>query len=81
MDHRSPFNSVVKAIIGAAVVGGAVAMLSAFALTAVPRAAQATPAFATQTKLACGRCHTNPAGGGALTGFGEKFKANGYKIK
>ena len=35
------------------------------------------------TKLGrgCGQCHANPAGGGKLKGFGEKFKANGNKVK
>jgi hypothetical protein len=27
------------------------------------------------------QCHTNPAGGGKLKAFGEKFKANGFKVK
>jgi hypothetical protein len=46
-----------------------------------PRPADATPQFAQQTKLPCGQCHANPSGGGALKSFGQKFKANGYKVK
>ena len=42
--------------------------------------ANAKPEFAAQTKLPCGQCHTNPAGGGKLKAFGEKFKANGNKL-
>jgi len=42
--------------------------------------ANATPAFAAATGKSCGDCHTTPAGGGPLTPFGEKFKANGNKL-
>ena len=61
---------------------GALATASIVALTAfaAPRPADALPAYATQTKLACGRCHVSAAGGGALTGFGKAFVANGHKV-
>jgi len=49
-------------------------------ITAAPRLASATPQFAGQTKKACNYCHANPAGGGALTDAGKKFKANGNKL-
>jgi mono/diheme cytochrome c family protein len=53
----------------------------AVAFTAIAqRAATATPAYAAQTKLACGGCHANPAGGGALNDRGKKFQANGHKL-
>jgi cytochrome c5 len=42
--------------------------------------AAATAQFATQTGKSCGDCHTDPKGGGTLTAFGEKFKANGNKL-
>jgi hypothetical protein len=42
--------------------------------------AAATAQFAAQTGKACGECHTDPKGGGPLTPFGEKFKANGNKL-
>jgi len=42
--------------------------------------AQATPAYAAQTKLPCAKCHVNPAGGGPRTDFGNKFQANGHKL-
>lgn len=43
--------------------------------------ANAKPEFSAQTKLPCGQCHANPAGGGKLKAFGEKYKANGFKVK
>lgn len=60
----------------------ATAFLLACAVTvSTPKTAQAKPEFAAQTGLPCGQCHVNPAGGGQLKSFGEKFKANGFKIK
>jgi hypothetical protein len=44
-------------------------------------AARCIPEFSAQTKLPCGQCHANPAGGGKLKAFGEKYKANGFKVK
>jgi hypothetical protein len=44
------------------------------------RPAVATQQFAMETGKSCGDCHTNAKGGGALTAFGEKFKANGNKM-
>jgi hypothetical protein len=54
--------------------------LASAASLLVPRPAVATAQFAKETGKACGDCHTSPAGGGALTPFGEKFKANGNKL-
>lgn len=59
--------------------------LAALAMTGttwmvISQPAVATPQFATQTGQACGACHQNPKGGGALTPAGEKFKANGNKM-
>ncbi len=51
-----------------------------FTSTLAPRPASATPAYASQTKLGCGSCHTNPSGGGTLTARGKKFQANGHKL-
>ena len=59
---------------------GGMALLVALAAFAVPRPAGALPAYAQQTKLACGRCHVNPAGGGERTAFGKAFAANGHKL-
>jgi hypothetical protein len=55
-------------------------VIAAAGLLAVSQTAVATAAFATQTGKACGDCHTAPKGGGPLTPFGEKFKANGNKL-
>lgn len=44
------------------------------------QSAKAKPEFAAQTGKPCGQCHQNPAGGGKLKPFGEKFKANGFKL-
>jgi hypothetical protein len=60
-------------IAGALVVTGAISLLTA-------QRAAATPQFAKDTGKSCGDCHTNPSGGGTLTPFGEKFKANGNKM-
>jgi len=59
----------------------AAAGLLAMAVSLSPREASAKPEFAAQTGLPCGQCHSNPAGGGKLKAFGEKFKANGNKVK
>jgi hypothetical protein len=61
------------AVIAAFVVGAALSI-------AVPRTADAKPEFAAATGKACGTCHANPAGGGALKAYGAAFKANGYKL-
>jgi mono/diheme cytochrome c family protein len=42
--------------------------------------AAATAQFAKDTGKSCGDCHTSAQGGGPLTPFGEKFKANGNKL-
>ena len=60
---------------------GVVALAAAAILVATPREAAAKPEFSAQTSLPCGQCHANPAGGGKLKAFGEKFKANGNKVK
>lgn len=57
----------------ALVIAGATSLL-------VSRPAVATAQFAKDTGKSCGDCHTSPAGGGPLTPFGEKFKANGDKL-
>jgi hypothetical protein len=60
--------------------GAAAALLIAGAVTLSPRHAQATPAYAVQTKLPCGQCHVNPAGGLPTNNFGKAFAANGHKL-
>jgi hypothetical protein len=63
-------------LVGGMVVAG---LIAATVLVTVSRPASATPQFATQTGKACGACHQNPAGGGALKPAGQKFKDNGNK--
>jgi len=65
----------------ALVCGAAAAGLIAATLSvAVSQSANATPQYAAATGKPCGQCHQNPAGGGKLKPFGEKFKENGYKL-
>jgi hypothetical protein len=58
---------VLAAVAMAAAIGGALTI-------AAPRSANAKPEFATSTGKPCGACHSNPSGGGKLTGAGEKYK-------
>lgn len=44
------------------------------------RPAAATTQYAAETGKPCAQCHQHPTGGPELTPFGEKFKANGYKL-
>jgi hypothetical protein len=60
-------------VVAAILVGGLI-------IVTVAKPATATPVYAAQTKLACGRCHASPAGGGSLTNFGKAFAANGHKL-
>jgi hypothetical protein len=67
----------------AALLGGGASvaiMLGVAASFTVARPAAATEAFMKETGKPCGECHEAPAGGGKLTPFGEKFKANGNKV-
>jgi hypothetical protein len=59
-------------------IGSAVAAVAAIMLasTFIASPAAANPGFAAETGKPCGACHANPAGGGKLTGAGEKFKAS-----
>ena len=66
-----------SALVGATVVA---AVIVAAVSLAVVQPAAATAQFAKDTGKACGDCHTNAKGGGPLTPFGEKFKANGNKM-
>jgi hypothetical protein len=55
-------------------------LFAATIFAVAPREAAATPAYASQTGLPCGKCHTNPAGGGPTNAFGKAFAANGHKV-
>jgi hypothetical protein len=76
---RNRNNSTSSAVLYLATGIGA-AILVGLIMVAVAKPATATPAYAAQTKLACGRCHVSPAGGGARTKFGDAFAANGHKL-
>jgi len=67
-------------IVTTTLVGMAAAALVA-TITLAPQQAAAKPEFAAQTKLPCGQCHVSPGGSGPLKPFGQKFKANGFKLK
>ena len=72
-------STVLAVAVGAMIALGGI-MLTVAMLAVSPRQAAATPQFAQQTKLPCGQCHANPAGGGKLKGFGQKFKDKGNKL-
>jgi mono/diheme cytochrome c family protein len=57
-----------------------IAVIAAAMSLVVIQPASATAQFSTDTGKSCGDCHTNAKGGGPLTPFGEKFKANGNKL-
>lgn len=71
-----PVPGVVFGLAGAL----AATLIVGVAASSAPQRADALPAYAQQTSLACGRCHVNPAGGGARTSFGNAFLANGHKV-
>jgi hypothetical protein len=64
---------ILGVLAAAVVIGGAL-------MVAVPKSADALPAYAASTGKACGACHKNPAGGGPRNAFGEAFAANGHKL-
>ena len=73
-------NSRSSAVLYSATGIGAAILVSGVIIVAAAKPANATPAYAAQTKLACGRCHASPAGGGSLSNFGKDFAANGHKL-
>jgi hypothetical protein len=75
------FSPTASALLAGATGLAAAVLVGAASLMVSPNGAQALPAYAQQTKLACGSCHTNPSGGGALKPLGQKFQANGHKLK
>lgn len=79
--HVSTGRIVAKKLIAAGVSALMLAGLIAATTLLSSHEAAAKPEFATQTKLPCGQCHANPGGSGKLKSFGEKFKANGFKLK
>jgi mono/diheme cytochrome c family protein len=57
-----------------------VLFLLGMAVSVMPQPASATAAYAQQTGRACGSCHVNKSGGGALTATGKAFVAAGHKM-
>ena len=80
MRKQEDSNALFSVRIGWVAAIAAAVTITGVAITLSPRHAQATPAYAAQTKLPCGRCHVNPAGGGPETEFGKDFAANGHKL-
>jgi hypothetical protein len=68
-----------KAVVLVSGIAAAILIAGAVSLT-ISRPASALPAYAQQTGKACGFCHQNPAGGGALKPAGEKFQKNDHKL-
>jgi hypothetical protein len=60
--------------------GAAGCALAVTMLIVVPTHVGATPAYARQTRLPCGQCHENSAGGRKLKPFGEQFRENGNRM-
>ena len=77
---RDRINFRLSAVLYSATGIGAAVLVSGVIIVAAAKPATATPAYAAQTKLACGRCHASPAGGGSLSNFGKDFAANGHKL-
>jgi len=69
----------VKPILYAIACVAPVLLLVGTAVSVSPRDAGATPAYAAQTKKACGSCHVSKTGGGPLTAAGKAFAARGHK--
>jgi len=80
MTDRKQEPRPIPALAYALAVASAAGFIVGVAAFATPDPADALPSYAQQTKLACGRCHMSAAGGGALTGFGKAFAANGHKV-
>jgi hypothetical protein len=77
-NHTKTKSAVPYVAAGVAVI--IVILVTGPIIVASPKPAAATPAYAAQTKLACGRCHAKPTGGEPLTDFGKAFAANGHKL-
>jgi hypothetical protein len=80
MTDRKQEPRPIPALAYALAVASAAGFIVGVAAFATPDPADALPSYAQQTKLACGRSHVSAAGGGALTGFGKAFAANGHKV-
>ena len=72
--------SIPRGAYAVACATAAAAVIAGIASLSLIQPAIATPQFAKETGKSCTDCHTSASGGGALTPFGEKFKANGNKL-
>jgi cytochrome c2 len=72
VNERNAFTLACGTVAAAVMIGAASLVIS--------QPAAATAQFGKDTGKSCGDCHTNPQGGGALTTFGQQFKANGNKL-
>ena len=72
--------SIPRGAYAVACATAAAAVIAGIASLSLIQPALATPQFAKETGKYCTDCHTSASGGGALTPFGEKFKANGNKL-
>jgi hypothetical protein len=79
--RRNVSNSIRTATLCTGAGMGIALLVGMTAALVVSTPATAKPEFAAQTGMPCGQCHANPAGGGKLKPFGEKFKENGFKVK
>ncbi len=80
-DDANKFSPITSVLLPGAAGLATTILVAATALTVAPQNAEALPAYAQQTKLGCGSCHTNPSGGGDLKPLGKRFQANGHKLK
>ena len=71
--------ATIKRTLGVASSMALTAIVSTFMVATLSGKADAKPEYSQQTGYPCGQCHSNPAGGGKLKAYGEKFKANGHK--
>ena len=81
MIHSAVRAPVYVGVLCGAIGVGTALLLGATAVLVSPAPVNAKAEFAGQTGLPCGQCHVNPSGSGKLKAFGEKFKANGFKVK
>ena len=80
--ETSRTSSLFQTLAFCSALGAGAAILTAVAIGTVAfKPAQATPTFATETKLPCTQCHSAaPFTASNLTDFGKKFHDNGNKV-
>jgi hypothetical protein len=79
--NRKTSNLFGVAALCMAVGAGAAILAVATAIVVAPGPAQATPAYAKDTKQACTKCHDKGKPTAMnLSDFGMKFQANGHQL-